>query len=79
MRINNGLRLARIVPSETSSDGSERLRTQKKHHQLRIVLGFTRISRQRKKPLLIPTKNYIAKGNEMARKPICLLFYHKTD
>lgn len=30
MRINNDLRLDRIVTSKSSSDGSERLRTQKK-------------------------------------------------
>lgn len=62
MRINNGLRLARIVPSETSSDGSERLRTQKKAPSTKNSARFYQNIETKKNAFANSDKNYIAKG-----------------
>ena len=59
------LRRDKTITSESSSIGSERLRTQKKSTiQLRTALRFTRISRQRKKPLLYNSWKELAKGKK---------------
>ena len=79
MLIKVDCRRTNAIATKTSSNSSKRLITQKNTLQERMCRIESEYRDKEKKPLLIPTKNYIAKGNEMARKPICLLFYHKTD
>ena len=64
MRINNGLRLARIVPSETSSGGSERPRTQKKAPSTKNSARFHQNIETKKKAFANSDQEYTAKGNE---------------
>lgn len=64
MRIKNDLRLARIVTSKTSSDGSECLRTQKKHHSTKNSARFYQNIETKKKAFANSCKNFIAKGKK---------------